>query len=184
MILALDGSTKSTGQALFDENKNLITYGCWTATSANKYKRMKKIITKLKNFLIQYSSIKTIVLEEVRPATDYTSNIKTFKALMQFQAAIEFLLFEDFNGSIETFYFLPSEWRKYCKIEQGKGILREELKKQDISFAKEQQKIEKNINDDMADAICIGQGFFHKDKQQEEDITKTSIYNRPSAWKK
>jgi hypothetical protein len=33
---------------------------------------------------------------------------------------------------------LPSEWRKYCKIEQGKGRLREELKKQDISFAKEQ----------------------------------------------
>jgi hypothetical protein len=30
----------------------------------------------------------------------------------------------------------PSEWRKYCKIKQGAGVQREQLKKEDIEWAK------------------------------------------------
>ena len=47
----------------------------------------------------------------------------------------------------------PSVWRKYCGIEQG-GKKRAELKAASVDHVKTKYGIE--VNDDVADAICIG----------------------------
>ena len=47
-ILALDLSTKSTGYAVYDDNK-LIEYGCITASSTDFINRIQKIIQELEN---------------------------------------------------------------------------------------------------------------------------------------
>ena len=148
-ILALDASTKSTGVALFDGNK-LIKYDCFTATSSDLIKRIQKIISHLNTFLSE-NEIDKIILEEVRPETG--TNLNTYRALMWLQAAINFLIHENYS-TVKIEYVYPSSWRAACGIKNGRGIKREELKQADIMFVKNIYNI--TVNDDIADAICIG----------------------------
>lgn len=155
-ILAIDASTKSSGVALFEDN-HLITYECFTASSSDLIKRIQKIIFQLDNFLQTYE-VDKIILEEVRPDNN-TMNLKTHKALMWLQAAINFLIHENYpNISIE--YAYPSEWRAACGIKNGRGIMRASAKELDIKFVKENYHID--VNDDIADAIGIGHAFVNQ----------------------
>ena len=85
------------------------------------------------------------------------------KALFWLQASLAFLLHDE-HSEVKIEYVYPSEWRQRCGIKTGKGIMREELKKADIAFVKETYNID-NINDDIADAICIGHAYL-KDKKE------------------
>lgn len=156
-ILSLDLSTKSTGYAVFDNN-SLIDYGCITASSTDVIKRIQKIINEIKNILTKHNEIETIIVEEVRPENGQrgVGNLRTHKVLMWLQAALEFLIHDNFS-SASVKYIYPSEWRKICGIRTGKGIKRDQLKKADIQFAKDKYNI--TVNDDIADAIGIG--FAH-----------------------
>ena len=49
-VLAIDASTKSTGVALFDDKK-LVKYDCFTASSTDLIKRIQNIILQLNNFI-------------------------------------------------------------------------------------------------------------------------------------
>ena len=73
---------------------------------------------------------------------------------MWLQAMIVLLMHEKYNLKVEFLY--PSEWRKVCGITQGRGIKREQLKQEDISYIKTTFNIQEDINDDTADAIGIG----------------------------
>lgn len=104
-------------------------------------------------------------MEEVHPEKDDDPKaIQTHRALMWLQAYINFILY-DYNKKISILYIYPSEWRKACGIKTGRYIKREELKMADIAFAKTLIG-DRDINDDVADAIGIGYGFLHKDKEQ------------------
>ena len=155
MILAIDASTKSSGVAVFDKNK-LVYYDCFTSYSTDVINRIQQMIKRLDEVLTSYS-IDTIVIEEVRPDQG-DQNIKTMKALFWLQAAIAFLLHDKYS-KIKIEYVYPSEWRSACGIKTGKGILREELKKADIKFAKDTYQID--VNDDIADAVCIGHAYLN-----------------------
>jgi Holliday junction resolvasome RuvABC endonuclease subunit len=155
-ILSLDASTKSSGYAIFNEQK-LESYGCITASSTDLIKRINKMITELEQILIK-EKVDKIILEEVRPEQGL-QNIKTHKALMYLQAAIAFLIHERFN-TIEVEYTYPNEWRAACGIHTGRGIKRETLKSADIKFVKENFGI--TVNDDEADAIGIGYAYVNK----------------------
>ena len=164
MLLAIDASTKSLGYAIFDKNE-LQDYGCITAYSNDLISRISKIIKELKTVLEKHN-IDMIVLEEVRPENNnniHRQNVKTHRALMWMQAAIAFLAY-DINKSIKIDYIYPSEWRKRCGIHTGRGIKREVLKQKDIEFVKEKYRLD--VNDDIADAIGIGYGYFHKGKKE------------------
>ena len=154
-ILALDASTKSTGIALF-EDKELIKYDYFTATSTDLIKRIQKIITNLNLFLSE-NKVDKIILEEVRPETG--TNLNTYRALMWLQAAINFLIHENYS-TVKIEYVYPSSWRAACNIKNGRGIKREELKQADIQFVYNKYNI--SVNDDIADAICIGHAHVHK----------------------
>ena len=154
-ILSLDASTKSTGCAIFNDEK-LEAYYCLTASSSDLINRIKKIIPQLEQVLIDHP-VEKIILEEVRPEGGL-QNIKTHKALMYLQAAIAFLVHERFKN-VEIDYIYPNEWRKICGIKTGAGVRRETLKPKDIAFVKQTYGID--VNDDIADAIGIGYAQVH-----------------------
>ena len=156
-VLAIDASTKSSGLALF-EDKNLIDYHCITASSSDLIKRIKKIIMELDVYL-QEHQVDKIVLEEVRPDKNITQSLKTHRALMWLQAAINFLIHENYSH-ITIDYTYPSEWRAACGIKNGRGVMRASAKELDIKFVKDNYNID--VNDDIADAIGIGHAFVHQ----------------------
>lgn len=162
-ILALDLSTHSSGWAIFN-NGQLINWGGITSSSTDLIKRIyimrdgiKEILSKIK--------IDKIIVEEVRPEGGYgIGNQKTHKSLMWLQAAIAFLIY-DFNKDIEIEYIYPSSWRAKIGIKNGRGIKRTSLKEADIEYVKEKYNID--VNDDIADAICIGLSSFIEEESNE-----------------
>ena len=159
MILSLDLSTKSTGYALWENNK-LIDYGLITASSTDLIKRIKKITEELSNILkakLANYSIEKVIVEEVRPENGL-QNIQTHRALMWLQGSIAIMIHDEYNLSLE--YIYPNEWRSKCGIKTGAGVKREALKKKDIDFVKNNFNID--VNDDIADAIGIGYAYTQK----------------------
>ena len=110
-------------------------------------------------------SITKIIVEEVRPEGGYgVGNIKTHRALMWLQAATAFLIHDKYSN-IEIEYIYPSSWRASLGIKNGRGIKRASLKEQDIEYVKEKYNI--SVNDDTADAICIGLSQYQKQDSNE-----------------
>ena len=172
--IAIDASTKSTGIAIF-KNKELISHKCITQSSKDVLKRIKgmtdeiqKTYTTLLNInfnkLISESITAItetpntykvqIIMEQIIPDNlndvKWSKNQNTFKALFYLQAAIV-LMFNNYNQEVE--FIGASSWRKQCGIKQG-GATRDILKARDIQFVKDNYNI--SVNDDVADAICIG----------------------------
>lgn len=155
MIMSLDISTRSTGLAIFDNNK-LIAYKLITATSTDLIKRIQKITKEIQETIEEYNRIDKLILEEVRPEDSVGLNTNTHRALMWAQAAIAFMIHDNYP-KITMEYVYPGTWRKDCGIKTGRGIKREALKKADIQFVKDNYNID--VNDDIADAICIGHAY-------------------------
>lgn len=162
-LLAIDASTKSTGWAIF-ENKKLIKYGCITAQSNNLYKRIDKIILELEKIIQENQKIESVVLEEVL-LNDVRNNNNVFKALIYLQGFI--------CHTLDKYKLTPklvvaSHWRKVCGIKTGAGYKRESLKPKDIAFVKKTYNLD--VNDDIADAICIGYAEIHEVKEDYGDF--------------
>ncbi len=166
MIIALDLSTKSTGYSVFDENtKELKSYNTLTASSTDLIKRIDKIVAELREIIKATPNLTTLVLEEVLPDKNFL-NLKTHKALMYLQAAVNFLIHE-INPKIKIVQYQPSEWRRKIGVQQGK-LKRKELKQQDIQKANELFNLKlKETEDDAADSILIGAAYL-----QEEQMIK------------
>lgn len=151
VLLAIDPSTKATGVAIY-EDQELKYYNCITATSTNIFKRIDKMIAELEKVIQEYK-VEKVIIEDAYPE-DVHSNIDVYKKLIYLQGFMLHMLDKNgLNGSDVKFY-LPSEWRKMCGIRTGRGIHRESLKPKDIAFVKSQFGLV--VNDDIADAICIG----------------------------
>lgn len=162
-ILALDPSSKSTGFAVF-ENDKLKKYGCITASSTNLFHRIDKIIEELKKIIAE-DQPNVIVIEDVIPA-DVHNNIKIYKALTYLQGYVLHTL--DDNKITDIKFYLANEWRSKCRIKTGPGIKRDSLKPKDIAFVKEQYGID--VNDDVADAISIGYAYLHDNYNEIEIV--------------
>ena len=161
-ILSLDLSSKSSGWAFFEDNK-LIDYGCITSASTDLIKRIYIMRDGIQEVLNKYT-IDKVYVEEVRPQGGFgAGNIQTHRALMWLQAAIAFML-HDFNKKIVLEYVYPSTWRATIGIKNGRGIKRESLKQADIAFVKERYNI--SVNDDIADAICLGISQLEPEKNE------------------
>lgn len=155
-ILSIDASSKSSGFSVFNDN-DLIEYKCETSSSTDVIKRIKKMTSALSS-LLEKQPIEIIVLEEVR--TDgFHAKPTVWKALAYLQASFVFLVQEK-QPKIKIEYLQPSSWRSKCGIKTGAGIKRDSLKQADIAFAKETFNITENINDDVADSICIGYAYI------------------------
>lgn len=153
IILALDLSTKKSGYAIF-ENGNLKDYGCIIAGSTNLFHRIDKMVEEIKEILEKYE-IDKVIIEDVIP-DDVKGNQKVYKALTYLQGYILHTL-DDYD-LLPAEFFTASQWRKRCGIQTGPRVKRESLKPKDIQFVKEKYNIE--VNDDIADAICIGHAYL------------------------
>lgn len=152
IILALDLSTKSSGQAIYEDQK-LSSYGCITAASSNLFKRIEKMTDEVENLINKFNVTK-VVIEEVI-LDDVHNNNHVFKALMYLQGFIVNKL-DKYN--LVPDFLISSEQRKKCGIRTGAGIHRDSLKSKDIAFVKSQFDL--TVNDDIADAICIGFAYI------------------------
>lgn len=162
-ILSLDLSTHSSGWAYFEDGE-LKDHNCITSASTDLIKRIYKMTEGIAEILNKYS-IDKIIVEEVRPEGGYgVSNTKTHRALMWLQAATAFLIHDKYSH-IEIEYIYPSSWRANLGIKNGRGIKRTTLKEQDIQYVKDKYNIE--VNDDEADAICIGLSRYVKEDNNE-----------------
>lgn len=147
-ILGLDLSTKSSGWSIFSNGK-LIKYGCITASSANLFNRIDKMVAELEPIIVE-NKINHVYIENVIPE-DVRGNQAVFDALKYLQGFVLHLL-NKYN--LKHTFYTASEWRAKCGIHTGRGIKRDSLKPKDIAFVKNQFGIQ--VNDDIADAICIG----------------------------
>lgn len=162
-VLAIDPSTKASGVAIFSNNE-LIHYECITAGSADLFARIDKMIAELEKIILEYK-IDYVYLESVFPE-DVHNNQSVFDALKFLQGFILHLLDKH---KLKYTFFTPSEWRSKCGIHTGRGVKREVLKAKDIQFVQEQFDI--TVNDDIADAICIGfAGLGLKTNQTDNDF--------------
>lgn len=154
-ILSLDLSTKSSGWAVFDDGQ-LRDSGCITSSSLDLLKRIEIMVEGLKEIVEKYAPDK-IVAEEVRPENGM-QNIKTHRALMWLQGGVALML-HAYNKKLEMDLIYPSSWRAKIGIKTGRGIKRTSLKEKDIEFVKANYGM--TVNDDEADAICIGYAYSH-----------------------
>lgn len=165
ITIAIDASTKSTGVAIF-KDKNLLEYKNIINNNKSVLKRIKYMADELEKIYLkeikQEQEIQ-IVMEQVIPDNlndaKWTRNQSTFKALFYLQAAIV-LMFDHYDLKVELVG--ASTWRKWCGIKQG-GVNRETLKFRDIEFVKQNYAI--NVNDDVADAICLGHGKINHEPE-------------------
>ena len=162
IVIAIDASTKSSGIAIY-ENKELIKYLCITQSSKDVLKRIKGMTDEIEKLYQEYKDNNVqVIIEQIIPDNlnddnaKWTKNQATFKALFYLQAAIV-LMFHSYN--IEVEFIGASSWRKQCGIKQG-GIKRDTLKQKDIEFVKDVFGL--TVNDDVADAICIGYAKIHQ----------------------
>lgn len=158
-ILSLDISTKSTGYAIFQENK-LIAYGV-IAPTGNTITRIEKIADEINLLMLEYHP-DIIYAEEPEPAF-VKNNIDVYRKLTFAHGAIAIVLN---HYSKEMQLCSASHWRKQVGIKTGRGITRTQLKPVDVAKANELFNLNTK-NDDLADAVLIGQAYineFYKDE--------------------
>ena len=168
IILALDPSTKSTGWAIYT-NDSLTDYGVISAGSSNLFRRIDKMVEELNNIIKKYNPTE-VALEDVIP-DDVKHNQNVFNALKYLQGYILHTL--DDNKIVNYKFYTASEWRSRCGIGTGPGVKRESLKPKDIAFVKKYYN--KTVDDDTADAICIGYAHTHKPLPIQKDLKKEII---------
>ena len=151
ITLAIDPSTKSTGVAIFTD-KNLTHYECITSENSNIYFRIDKMVEELERIINQFCPTH-VIIESVQPE-DVHNNNTVFRSLVYLQGFIMHLLNKKNIPSANIKFYTASEWRKKCGIHTGRGVHRETLKQEDKAFVRNQFNL--SVNDDIADAICIG----------------------------
>ena len=153
ITIAIDASSKSTGIAVF-KDKELIYKNCIASNKKDTYARIKYMVAEIEKVYKKYGA-DNIIIEDVIPE-DVRHNQSVYKVLIYLQAAIV-LMFHEYQKEVE--FYTSSEWRAKCWIHTGRGIKRESLKAADINFVKEKYDI--LVNDDVADAICIGWAYVN-----------------------
>ena len=151
-LLSLDTSTTSTGWAVFQDgvyqDSGVIDK---FKKEKNGYKRLELMVKELLSDIEQLNPDIIVIEKDV-----VFGNMKVIDMLMKIIGAVYgFCLI---NG-ITYYEFAPSEWRKYVKL-QAFGRKRTEFKQASIKYIKD--NFDKEVNDDEADAICVGIAYCKK----------------------
>lgn len=155
IVLAIDPSTTSTGWCIFNTDMDYYEdYGTIKLKAENPIQRIISIYTQLKS-LIGLWKPELVVIENLA----VTRNANTTKILAGLQVQIEVLCVRE-----HLLYTIvrPSEWRKVVGI---KGKTRKEQKANAIQHVTRKYNIK--VNEDEADAICIGE--YAKSIKVEEE---------------
>lgn len=145
-LVSLDVSTKKTGYAIF---KN----GNYSLSGLISYEKEKDLDERLRGMSMNILSVLDIYKPQIISIEDtYCGrNPSVQKSLNRLQGVIYGWAVRnnaDFN------LYLPTQWRKYIDEIPTKGK-RNDLKEKAIEYAV--KKYKEDINDDEAEAICIGE---------------------------
>ena len=150
-MCSIDSSSKKTGIAIYKNGKyknyRLLDY----SNDKNMESRFKKMSVGILNTLDELNP-DIIYIEE----TVVLRNASTQRFLTRLQGVVYAWCIKH-NCEFNT--IRPTSWRKLLKLPQGKNIKREQLKQEAIDYVKEKYNIE--VNDDIADAICIGDAVLN-----------------------
>lgn len=150
--MSIDSSTNKTGIAIYKNGEliNFILIDCSKNKIMNdRFKEMS--IQLLKQLDIDMPAI--IYIEE----TVVLRNAQTQRFLTRLQGVVYAWCIRN-NCEFNT--IRPTEWRKELSFSQGRNIKREQMKQQSIQYVKNRYNLD--VNDDVADAICIGEAVLHK----------------------
>lgn len=156
-LLALDQSSKTSGFAIFKNNK-LIDYGSFNFSSSKLDIRLTKFYLKIDELIKNYE-IDHVIFEDIQLQNDVNDNVKTFKTLSEVIGVLRLKLY---NLKIPYDSVLSSIWKSKLQI---KGRNRAEQKKSAKDYVKNKYKI--NPGQDACDAICIGE-YYLLNKRDEE----------------
>lgn len=148
-LLALDQASRVTGVAIFDDDK-LLKYGIFEIKSNQELgKRLTQFLENLDKLYAAYH-FDAVAYEDIQLQM---GNVETYKKLAYIQAMI---LFWCEKHEKNLYCLSPSHWRKVLKDKYGMswGRKRAEQKQTAIDFI--QEHYEKEVDSDIADAICIG----------------------------
>lgn len=149
-ILAFDQSTQKTGWAVFDDGQLVESGVC----DLHKEKDVNVRLRALWQYavdLVQCWEPNLVVAENV---SLQNPNVKTIVELARVQGLLQAAAYS--LPVVEPItYYMPAAWRKAVGIQTGRGIKRADLKKAAIAMVSEQYH--KQVSDDEADAILIGQ---------------------------
>lgn len=152
ITLSIDPSSKSTGLAVFEQNK-LIHYQCISDSSTDTYKRIQIMVKAIDKICLKYNPT-DIIIQDVIPQ-DVKNNNNVYKVLIYLQAAIVLQLYT--RGKKVQFY-TASHWRSLVNIKTGPGIKRDSLKQTSQRLIKSIYNID--VNNDVSDAILIGIAYI------------------------
>ena len=143
-IVGIDSSTKSTGLSFYKDGE-LNFYTCLDFSKIKDAdERIKQMIGAL-DFELKRLDPDAVFVE----AQWARQNVQTTIKLAYIVGAIKHICYELRTGCNTT---LPSQWRKAIGI---KGKNRQEDKRLAIEYVYQKHCIE--VNDDVAEAICIGE---------------------------
>lgn len=151
-VLALDQATNVSGWSIYD-NKELIAYGKVEFTQTNTIERISKVRQWLINMIENWKPDK-VALEDIQ-LQKFTNKygreneaVTSYKVLAQLQGALGITSLEK---GINPIFVFPATWRSFCGISAKS---RADLKRAAQLYV--QKKFDKNVTQDEADAICIG----------------------------
>ena len=150
-FVSIDPSTNKTGLAYFEDGE-LVEHLLLdlSAQKANPEQRFDNMAKEILEYLSSHSP--AIVWAE---ETWNAQNIQTTKTLSELLGIIHGWCIAN---NIDFHKILPSQWRKLCGIEQGKKK-RAELKQASMAYVLERYGL--TVNDDVADAIALGDGVIN-----------------------
>ena len=150
-FISIDSSTNKTGVAYFLDGKLaeylLLDKSDLKSNPENRFAEMANAIVN--------------VLHRIKPHVVWiedtwnAQNIQTTKTLSEMIGIVHGYCLAN---NIEFHKILPSEWRKYCGISQGKKS-RKELKEASIEYVRLKYNV--TVGDDVADAIALGDGVLN-----------------------
>lgn len=149
-ILAFDQSTQKTGWAVFDNGVLLDSGVCDLHKEKDVDVRLRGLFS-FANELVSKRQPNLIAAEGV---SLQNPNVKTIVELARVQGLLQAAAYS-LPGSVPIVFYMPAAWRKVVGIQMGRGVKRAELKKAAIAMVAE--KYGKQVSDDEADAILIGQ---------------------------
>lgn len=156
ILLSLDPSTKSTGWAIF-KNDKLFKYGAITEKSKDVLERILDISQQI-DILIDKYNINIIAIENVQ----ITMNAPTAKALLGLQLILEL---KAYKREINCELIRPTHWRKVLELSNSPKIKRADKKKEAQNYVVNKYNIPINSIDDICDAICIGECYIKEINQ-------------------
>lgn len=151
-MITIDSSSKKSGIAIFDNGK----YVKHILLDYEKIKDMETRFLKMSNELINLIKLykpDIIYIEEVV----VNRNMHTMRFLFRLLGVIYGYCL---TADCEFNTIRPTEFRSELEFKQGSKVEREQLKQQAIDYVKKEFNLD--VNDDEADAICIGLAVIKK----------------------